>query len=291
MKTITEISSFKLKAYFDIKGEVIKTVRPEFEKQLTEPVENQIKAPSEEKEEDADTVDEKEKTKASSDEKKEIAKAEDEKTEPKVEAASEENEEDVKESDSLESKKKEIQTKTNHAKNKKPEKNKKNNSNNRSSKQEAFNKKREEHRKKIELRKKVNQNPEYKEKLNTELERALAEKAKLEGDKLKTAIFALEVVDPRRIEDLRRVVVYQKDKENEKIPPNCIAKEDQFYLAEYLPSLKKPEVKRGDKFGKKRFGRGKKRGSDGGRFNKKRQPSGDRTQSTKKDSPSRAAAR
>ena len=36
MKTVTEISGFQLKTYFQIKGDLIRSIRPEFEKKHEE---------------------------------------------------------------------------------------------------------------------------------------------------------------------------------------------------------------------------------------------------------------
>ena len=100
-----------------------------------------------------------------------------------------------------------------------------------------------------------------------EIAQGLGEALKLEGDKLKWLLSALEVVEGRE-GSLKRVVVYAVE-EGKTAPSGAVQKEDKHFLAEYFYVPQKQERKGregrdGDKRGGKRGGkRGK--GRDGGR--------------------------
>lgn len=107
------------------------------------------------------------------------------------------------------------------------------------------------------------------EELKAKLSQALTEKFKVEGEKLEWMINALEVVDFRRVRDLKRVVVYAAT-EGEKVPSHFIQKGSHYFLAEYMASLNPPRPK--GRFGKGPRGRkgGKRGGGKGRRFDKSR---------------------
>lgn len=93
-----------------------------------------------------------------------------------------------------------------------------------------------------------------------ELSQAIAEKLGLEeGDRLSRISEAVQVIDHRRVEDLRRVVVSTLN-EGEKEPTNARKMGDFYYTVEYLPSLKPPPKKKKRGKNGKRFSKGKKKG-------------------------------
>jgi hypothetical protein len=102
------------------------------------------------------------------------------------------------------------------------------------------------------------------------LAQAFTEKFKLEGDKLEMLINAVEVIDRRKISDLKRIVVYEVA-EGEKAPSGAVQKGSHHFLPEYLPSLNPPRDKgRGHKkfdrpHGKGGKGRGGKGRDQGGK--------------------------
>ena len=101
-----------------------------------------------------------------------------------------------------------------------------------------------------------------------ELPVAMGEEFKMEGDKLKFFMHAIDVVKTRA-DGLKRVVVLNFA-ETEKIPSSYQKRDENHYLAEYYPSLEKPAKGRGGRFEGKGDGkRGKGRGGKGGRGDKR----------------------
>lgn len=82
------------------------------------------------------------------------------------------------------------------------------------------------------------------------LKTSITEKLKFEGEKLDHFLKALDVVDIRRKEDLRRVVVWALA-EGEKPTGQGVQKDLFFYVSDYMASLHRP---------KERGGKGKDRG-------------------------------
>jgi len=105
-----------------------------------------------------------------------------------------------------------------------------------------------------------------------EIQAAIAEQKKLEGDKLKIFMQALDIAKARP-EQLKRIVVFT-GAENEKTPPGAEKREEHYYLAEFFPEPSRPgRPERGHGRDDKRGGRGgDKKGGKGGR----RPPRGDR---------------
>jgi hypothetical protein len=114
-----------------------------------------------------------------------------------------------------------------------------------------------------------------------EIEKHLAEALKLEGDKLTHIKNALSVIDPKRAEDLKRVIVLAAAEVTAEAPgqPKTSAQKigEHYYLAEYMPSLNKGGGSdrnarsdsrggdsRGGRDGKRGGKRGDKRGGPGG---------------------------
>ncbi|MBN22126.1 MAG: hypothetical protein CL678_12670 [Bdellovibrionaceae bacterium] len=96
------------------------------------------------------------------------------------------------------------------------------------------------------------------------LKESLTEKLQVEGEKLTHLINALNAIKTKT-RDLKRVVVYTSE-EGEKLPPKAVKEGEHVYMAEYLPPLHKPKPKK--KFsGKGKFGKNKKRNK-----NKRRPP-------------------
>lgn len=107
---------------------------------------------------------------------------------------------------------------------------------------------------------------------------ALQTQLKWEGEKLNHVLSALRSIDRKRIQDLKRVVVFKLDA-NEKKPNEAFQDGEVFYLAEYLPPLRgKPkgkrfpkgkwnprDKKRGKRQNKRFAGRGDKREGSSGR--------------------------
>ncbi len=115
--------------------------------------------------------------------------------------------------------------------------------------------------------------PEFFEQAKEKTIKILSEELKLEEDKTKLLITALEAIG-KDLLDLKRVVVYQIE-EGTPVPRNVIRKEENAFLAEYYPPLnpprRKPFEKRFQKGGRKEGGpRGRDR--QGG-FDKRRGPS------------------
>ena len=97
-----------------------------------------------------------------------------------------------------------------------------------------------------------------------ELPAALGEALKLEGDKLRFLMAAMELAKTRgkEIGDLKRVIVYALH-DGEAAPSGLTEKEGNYYVAEYLASLNPPKQ---DRPGGERDGRdGKRGGGRGGR--------------------------
>ena len=86
-----------------------------------------------------------------------------------------------------------------------------------------------------------------------EIPAAMGEALKLEGDKLKNLLAAMEFVGAK-IQDLKRVLVFSIH-EGEKAPPKSEQKEGVYFLAEYYPPLNPPRGK-GKRFGKPGEGKG-----------------------------------
>ncbi|MEK6578154.1 MAG: hypothetical protein AABZ55_02915 [Bdellovibrionota bacterium] len=97
-----------------------------------------------------------------------------------------------------------------------------------------------------------------------ELPVAMGEALKLEGDKLKNLMSALDFVG-KKIQDLKRVLVFSIN-EGEKVPPQSEQKDGVYFSAEYYPPLNPPREK-GKRFGKPGEDRGR---GKGGRNDKKR---------------------
>lgn len=93
-----------------------------------------------------------------------------------------------------------------------------------------------------------------------ELSLALATELKLEGEKLTHIVNALRMIDLKRLEDLRRIVVMSLTPE-EKAPEGAVKEGDHYFLASYLPSLRPARQARGGR----RDGRGGGRGGRGGK--------------------------
>jgi hypothetical protein len=104
----------------------------------------------------------------------------------------------------------------------------------------------------------------------------LAEKFKLEGEKLELFLKALEVVGakPRELENLKRVVVYTIA-EGEKVPGNVVQRESRAFGAEYLASLRPQKQDRRESGSKHSKGKGKGRGKRRGDLKGKRPDGGD----------------
>ena len=96
---------------------------------------------------------------------------------------------------------------------------------------------------------------------------SVAEKLKFEGEKLDHFINALDVVDVRRKEDIRRVVVWALA-EGEKPTGQGVQKDLFFYVSDYMASLNRPKERGGKD---KDRGRGPRDGKKGkkGRFGDK----------------------
>lgn len=69
----------------------------------------------------------------------------------------------------------------------------------------------------------------------------LKEKFSWREEQLQHVIRALDVIDRRRVQDLRRVVVLKPDKDEEALPKHGQKIENLVYLAEYLPPKTKPK--------------------------------------------------
>jgi len=84
----------------------------------------------------------------------------------------------------------------------------------------------------------------------------LKEKFQWNDERLKHAFYALDVIDQRRIAELRRVVVLKPDKDDEPIPRGARKIDNLVYLAEYLfrpePPSKNKERSKGGKRNKRR---------------------------------------
>jgi len=104
----------------------------------------------------------------------------------------------------------------------------------------------------------------------------LAEKFKLEGEKLDLFLKALEVAGakPRELENLKRVVVYTIA-EGEKVPGNVVQRESHAFGAEYLASLRPQKQDRRESGSKHAKGKGKGRGKRRGDLKGKRPDGGD----------------
>lgn len=97
-----------------------------------------------------------------------------------------------------------------------------------------------------------------------EIPAALGEALKLEGDKLKWFLAALELAEAR-IDNLKRVVVYAAE-EGKSAPSGAVQKEDKYFLAEFFYTPQPKRESRGGRDGDKRGGKGGKgRGGKGGR--------------------------
>ncbi|NDD91046.1 hypothetical protein EBZ37_03050 [bacterium] len=103
----------------------------------------------------------------------------------------------------------------------------------------------------------------------------LAEKYKLEGDKLNLFLAALEIAQakPNEIENLKRIVVYTLN-EGEKVPGTLIQRESHAFGAEYLRSLRPQRQDRRSAGSKHAKGKGKGRGKRRGDLKGKRPDGG-----------------
>jgi hypothetical protein len=115
---------------------------------------------------------------------------------------------------------------------------------------------------------------------------AYGEAHKLEGDKLKHVLNAIEIVKDRGV-GLKRVLVMQVG-ETEKAPSNAVKKDEFHYLLEYFPKSASETKPRRDERDDKRGGRGgrdKKRGDrregrEGGGRDQNRAPHADQPKPT-----------
>ena len=108
------------------------------------------------------------------------------------------------------------------------------------------------------------------------LTQALTTEMKLEGERLNHFLNALQVVDPRRARDLRRVVVMTLD-EKERLPLDTKKIGEHFYKGEYLAPLDQPR-------GRGRFrGRNERGGGRKGRGGRGRGRDGERTAGGRRD--------
>ena len=96
-----------------------------------------------------------------------------------------------------------------------------------------------------------------------ELDGAITGALKISGDRLLFIRDAVKMVDRRREEDLRRVVVY-KFEEGEKAPENSRIFNEHVFVADYMASLNPPKKKHAGK-GKGRFGKGGRGGKGKGK--------------------------
>lgn len=298
MKTITEFSAFDLRRGYALKGEILKSVREEAEKQAqaektTAPPVSENAA--EQSTEETKVVEATEQTQSSETQ---------ESTEPKVEVSSTEENSEQKSEDTPQVQEaavveatglaeeevktealvvaEETQTETATpasdgklqfipSKEAHPGSKKKGKKNHRNQKQGqkpgAPRKSKEE----IIAEKKA-----MEEKIRPLLETKITEEFKLEGERLGYFINSLSVIFGKRIADLRRVVVFTVEDEKEKVSEHARKVGDHFFLAEYMAPLVDKSKRRGKgKFGK--GGRGKGRGKGkGGRFDKKKGGGGGR---------------
>jgi hypothetical protein len=94
-------------------------------------------------------------------------------------------------------------------------------------------------------------------------------------ERLKHAFQALDVIDRKRLQSLRRIVVYKPEKPEEALPKGSQKIDEFAYLAEYLPEFGRPREKREPRDRKeKRRRRGK--GKPRGRGERAANPSGPR---------------
>lgn len=84
----------------------------------------------------------------------------------------------------------------------------------------------------------------YEELIKEDLEKAITENFKLEGEKLEYFKNALNVIDKRRFQDLKRVMIVTFA-DGEKQPPDAKKIDEHYYVAEYMASLNPPKPQRG----------------------------------------------
>ena len=102
-----------------------------------------------------------------------------------------------------------------------------------------------------------------------EIQAAFTESKKLEGDKLKFFLHALELIKDKS-SGLKRVLVFTAA-ETEKVPAGSQKHEEHYYLVEFFPAQQSQRPPReGGRYGDKKGGRGGKGGGRGGK------PGGDR---------------
>jgi hypothetical protein len=109
-----------------------------------------------------------------------------------------------------------------------------------------------------------------------EIETLVGEATKLEGERIKLLLNAVEITKTK-MSHLKRVVVLTAA-EGEKAPDGMIAKDAHFFLIEHHSTAPRKEAPKDDSFGGKGFGKDKKRGGNGNRDNKgrdDRRPSSD----------------